>query len=402
MSSLPVARAGVLLLAGGASWEAEAIHGLTAAGHSVVKRCVDVADLMGSAAAGHAVLALVDGEVPGLDADAVTHLLRHDVRTVAVSALPGEPERLGRLGVVTTASPVVPEIVAAVGEALVEELVVDPDPSGPAVPLPSPGVIGRVVAVWGPAGAPGRTTVALGLAAVHAHAAAATLLLDADPYGGAVAQQLGVLDEVSGLLAAARLANTGRLDQVSFATCARAIGDDLSVLTGLPRGERRVEVRRGVLPRLVEVAAGFGDVVVDTGFCIEDDERGRDQLTLDALACADEVVVVGSAEPVGLARLARALVDLAEVAPGVLPHVVVNRFRPSLGWRERDVAGMVEGYLRPASLCFLPFDQATLDKASVAGRSLVEAGDSPLRQRLAELAAAVFQVEKSSHRPPEV
>lgn len=402
MSQLPVARVGVLLLAGGAGWEPDAIRGLGEAGHTVVKRCVDVADLMGSATAGQAAVAVVAGEAAGLDADAVTHLLRYDVRTVAVTAYPAEADRLGRLGVVGTATPDVPAIVGAVGAALAEELVADPVPDVADLALPEPAGSGSVVTVWGPGGAPGRTTVALGLAAVSAHAGRPTMLLDADPYGGAVAQQLGVLDEVSGLLAAARLANTGRLDPETLARCARGIADGLTVLTGLPRGERRVEVRAGVLHRLVEVAAGFGDVVLDTGFGVEDDERGgtaRDQLTLDALACADEVVVVGSAEPVGLARLARALVDLADVAPGVLPHVVVNRFRPSLGWSEREVAGMVEGYLRPASLTFLPFEQATLDKAAVHGRTLVEVGDSPLRQRLSELAG---QLEKSSHRPPVV
>lgn len=407
MTGLPVARAGVLVLAGGAAWEADAIRGLTAAGHTVVKRCVDVADLMGSASAGHASVALVAGEVTGLDADAVTHLFRHDVRTVAVTDLPGEPERLGRLGVLLTVPPDVPQVVAAVGDALTEELVADPE-QAPTTDLPEPGAAGRVVTVWGPAGAPGRTTVALGLAAVLAAAGRPVTLLDADPYGGAVAQQLGVLDEVSGLLAAARLANTGRLDRASFAACARAVAGELYVLTGLPRGERRVEVRRGVLPRLIEEASGLGDVVVDTGFCVEDDDRAgggsRDQLTLDALASADEVVVVGSAEPVGLARLARALVDLADVVPGVLPHVVVNRFRPSLGWREQDVTGMVEGYLRPASLRFLPFDPGTLDKAAVAGRTLVEMGDSALGQRLAELADDMLgaQLENSSQSPPVV
>ncbi len=72
---------------------------------------------------------------------------------------------------------------------------------------------GRVLVVWGPAGAPGRTTVAVGLASEIAAAGHECLLLDVDAYGGAVAQHLGVLDEVSGLLAAARAANAGQLDE---------------------------------------------------------------------------------------------------------------------------------------------------------------------------------------------
>ena len=39
------------------------------------------------------------------------------------------------------------------------------------------------------------------------------MLVDADPYGGSVAQVLGVMDEVSGLLSAARLAAAGELPE---------------------------------------------------------------------------------------------------------------------------------------------------------------------------------------------
>ena len=74
-----------------------------------------------------------------------------------------------------------------------------------------PGAAG-VVAVWGPTGAPGRTTVAVGLADEAARLGISTLLVDADVYGGVVAQVLGLLDESPGLAGAARLAATGSLD----------------------------------------------------------------------------------------------------------------------------------------------------------------------------------------------
>ena len=101
-------------------------------------------------------------------------------------------------------------------------------------------------------------------------------------------------------------------------------------------------------------------------------------MTLTALAAADEIVVVGAADPVGLSRLARGLVDLREITGGAPVRVVVNRMRPSLGWSEREIAGMVEGFSRVAGLHFLPNDQPATDRALVAGRSLVEGGDGPL------------------------
>jgi MinD-like ATPase involved in chromosome partitioning or flagellar assembly len=394
-------RVAVLLAAAGEPWEAPALRLLDGQGLVVLKRCVDLADLLASAATGQADVAVVSGELGGLDADAVMRLLRDDVRCVAVG---GTQDALTRIGVVAvvdeTELTTLPDVVGSAG---VRALVVDPDP----LPDPSPppiGAPGRVVAVHGPAGAPGRTTLAIGLAAQHAQLGQPCVLLDADPYGGAVAQHLGVLDEVSGLLAAARLVNSGSLDAESFARCRRVVADRLEVLTGLPRPDRWVEARPGVLDAVLERAAEVGDVVVDTGFSLEDDSElgrplSRNQLTLDAVAAADEVVVVGSAEPTGLARLARTLVELRDSTSAPVT-VVVNRMRDSLGWSRRDIVGMVEGYVRATGVHFLPEDRPTTDKALVAGRSVVELGDSPLRRALTDVHAAVFA--RQPVQPPPI
>jgi hypothetical protein len=63
--------------------------------------------------------------------------------------------------------------------------------------------------------------------------------------------------------------------------------------------------------------------------------------------------------------------------------------RPTLGWSEREITGMVAGFTRLAGLHFLPDDQAAVDRALVAGRTLVEAGDSALARAVARLADAV-------------
>jgi MinD-like ATPase involved in chromosome partitioning or flagellar assembly len=384
-------RVTVLLAAGNEAWEAPALRLLDDGASLVLKRCVDLADLLASATTGEADVAVVSGVLAGLDADAVMQLLRDDVRCVAVG---GDADGLSRIGVVAVVPEAdlasLPEVVASAGT---RELVVDPEPVEHSA-SESSGTSGRLVAVHGPAGAPGRTTLAIALAAEHAHRGRPTVLVDADPHGGAVAQHLGVLDEVSGLLAAARLVNAGSLDAAAFARCRRQVANDFEVLTGLPRPDRWVEARPGVLDAVLERAGEVGEVVVDTGFSLEDDTDlgrhiSRNQLTLDALAVADHVVVVGTAEPTGLARLARTLVELRD-SSHVPVTVVVNRMRDSLGWGRRDIVGMVEGYIRPAGVHFLPEDRATTDKALVAGKSLVELGESPLRRAVAELHDAVF------------
>ncbi|MCW2756314.1 MAG: hypothetical protein JWO46_60 [Nocardioidaceae bacterium] len=396
-------RTTVMVAAGGAPWESAALDALSGPGLVVLRRCVDLPDLLAAATAGTAQVAVVADDLPGLDASAVLHLLRHDVRTVAVSGS-ASAGVLRRMGVVE----VVPEqlladggdpagLAEAVRAAVVRELVTDPDPEPDRVPTAPEGATpGRVLAVWGPAGAPGRTTVAVGLAAELASRGSRVVLADLDPYGGAVAQQLGVLDEVSGVLAAARRANAGELDASGFAACPRLAADGLELLTGLPRADRWVEVRDGVVDEMLGLGARGAHVVADTGFSLEDDESGlgrlgagRNRMTLEAVSAADEVVVVGAADPVGLSRLARALVDLGDTCPGTRVRVVVNRMRDSLGWAEDDIRGMVEGFSRPTGIHFLPDDRVACDRALVAGRALTETGDSALRRAIAEVATAL-------------
>ena len=136
--------------------------------------------------------------------------------------------------------------------------------------------------------------------------------------------------DLSGLLSAARLVGAGTLDD-RFVTVQRRLSDQLRVLTGLPRPDRWVELRPGTLTAIVERAREDGQVVLDTGFSLEPDlgevtaRPERNGLTREAVEVADEVVLVGSADPVGLARLARALTDLHEHVPDPRVRVVVNR-----------------------------------------------------------------------------
>ena len=351
----------VLVLAAGAGWEPAALAALAGRPDVVVlKRCVDVADLLATAAAGQADVAVVGLDAPGLDAAAVDHLRGHGVRTVAV--LPGGADTdvsllaASRIGVRATLGD---DALDGLGELVTAD---DREPDGP-------------------------------------------VLVDAYPYGGAVAQQLGVVDEVSGLLAAARLVATGRLEE-RFAGVPRSLDHRFSVVTGLPRADRWPEVRDGVVEHLLEVAQGHGHVVVDTGFCLEDDpfldqvgtRPGRNRMTLAALGCADEVVVVGSADPVGLSRLARGLVELAEVVAPPSVHVLVNRMRPTLGWSERHIVAMIDGLVPASRVRFLPDDRAGVDRALLAGRTLQEVGDSALTRALAAVVGELVPAQAAKSR----
>lgn len=401
----------VLVAADGAAWEVEALRALGAPGSGCVllKRCVDLPDLLASATTGQARVAVVAGELSGIDADSVAHLRRCGVGVVAVGGPTVAPPGVHSVVPASSVEALPAEVAAAAsaGEEPGAGTAVDVAPVGHG-PVDEPGADtdpapGRVVAVWGPTGAPGRTTVAVGVAAELAALGVDTLLLDADGYGGAVGQHLGVLDEVSGLLSAVRQANAGRLDTRGLAALARTVPPGVRVLTGLPRADRWVEVRAQAFDAVLHHARRLGETsVLDVGFSLEEDAPHggpeRNLMTLAGLAQADDVVVVGSADPVGLSRLARGLVELRDRVPLAAVHVVVNRMRPSVGWGEPEVRAMVEQFLRPASVHFVPDDRATADRALVSGRPLTELGDSPLRRGLREV-VDVLHPEPSAAAP---
>lgn len=365
----------VLVAAGGAAWEAGVVRDVEHADDlRLLRRCVDVPDLLAAARTTSAALALVAPDLPGLDVDVVGELTRAGVEVVVVGGA-GARERADALAVTRV---VEPSAVTAVAESA-------PSPS----PQRSGG--GRVWAVWGPTGAPGRTTVALALASGAAARGLGTVLVDADTYGGAVAQSAGILDDVSGLMAACRAATHGRTGEIDEHLL--ELEPRLRVLTGLPRPDLWPQLRPAALEAVLRhVSAGADVTVIDCGFCVEaaDGARGRNRATEVALAAADEVVVVGRADPVGLSRLVRALHDLADATGRTDPVVVVNQMRPGLGWREDEVRRTLARLTATEPRLFLPWDQASLDAAAMTGRTpRVAAPASPFVARVEQMVASL-------------
>ena len=366
----------VVIAAGGAAWEEPAIREVEASATlRLARRCVDVADLLALAHTGRAAAAIVSADLSGLDVDAVARL---EGAGIVVAVIGPATERARALGI---------RRVLRLGH--LDEIVQEE----PTHPTPETGRRAPLVAVWGPGGAPGRSTVALALASSAAARGVDTVLVDADTHGGSLGQLLSVLDDVSGLVAACRAANNGRPDEVVDHLL--EVDPALRLLTGLPRADMWAQVRTSAMRGVLDELRGRCDLVVaDVGAPIEPATGpgpSRHQTTLQVLEAADTVVVIGRPDPVGLSRLVRAVHDLAEALPDVRPVVVVNQMRSSLGWHEREVRATVSRLTGVEPVMHLPHDQSGLDLAAVSGRSPREAApSSPFVARVEVLTSHVL------------
>ncbi len=275
----------------------------------------------------------------------------------------------------------------------------------------------RIITVWGPAGAPGRTTLAIGIAAELAGRGHAVCLIDADTYGGTVAPALGLLDESPGFAAACRLAGAetltaAELDRVAQRASA-AGGAAFAVLTGIGRPHRWPELSSSRVTAVLEQCRRWRDVVViDAGFSLESDEElssdllapRRNAATIAAVRAADAVIAVGSADPLGLARLLRTHADLLETVETARVRIVVNRVRASvLGIDPHgQVRQTLDRFAGIRDAVLIDDDPDAADAALLTARPVpLAAPRSALSRGIAELADALgFAREPASSAVP--
>lgn len=391
--------------------EGVVVQALEAApGLHVVRRCADLAEAVGAASAGLGSVVVVSDQ-PHLNRAVVEDVRQCGVAVVGVAATPETAEQLRSIGVAAVVSPQAagPDIAAHVDKAVAALAGQGPTaaqrtpadfPARVLAPDEQARRVGELVAVWGPTGAPGRTTIAVNVAAELARDGLQVLLIDADTYGGAVAQACGLTDEAPGLAAVARVAQHGQVDAGTLARHALELSPGLRVLTGITRAERWAELPAAALDEVWRAARAWSDVtVVDCGFSLETDEdlvydthvSQRNAATLSALGAATQVIAVGSAEPLGLQRLVHAL-PTARGASSVEPVVVINRVRSEIaGARpEEAVADALLRFAQVPHAWMIPWDGRACDAATLAGQSLAErAPKSKVRKAVVALANSI-------------
>jgi MinD-like ATPase involved in chromosome partitioning or flagellar assembly len=245
--------------------------------------------------------------------------------------------------------------------------------------------------------------VAIALAAELAATGADVLLGDADTVSASIAPSLGLLDESPGFAAACRLAGNGtlttrELDRVAQRYESSAGG--FRVLTGLGRPSRWPELSADrVAETLVQCRRAADYTVIDTAAGLENDEElqsdlaapRRNAATIAALRAADEILAVGAADPIGLARFLRGHVDLLETAATDRVTVVMNKVRASaIGLTpQSQIVSTLHRFGGITSPLLIPYDRQALDAALLGARTLLDtAPRSPARIAIRDLASA--------------
>ncbi len=277
----------------------------------------------------------------------------------------------------------------------------------PTVAVSAPARRGSVIAVWGPAGAPGRTSIAISLAAELAAAGAAVALADADTRAASIAPALALLDEAPGFAAACRLSGGGGLDRSQFERISqlhRAGRSDFRVLTGIGRASRWPEltaervagvltaVRQWVEFTIIDVAPSFEH---DEELMIDVNAPRRNAATIEVLRSSERVVAVGSADPVGLSRFLRAHAELGELVDPDRILTVINKVRTGViglnpAAQVRQTLARFGGIDNPV---LIPWDLAAFDTALLSGRALLDvAPRSAARAAIRELSTQLLPV----------
>ena len=266
----------------------------------------------------------------------------------------------------------------------------------------------KIIAVWGPTGAPGRTTVAINVAAELAELGNRVLLIDADTYGGAIAPLLGLVDEASGLAAVCRLAEQGTLAHEDIQRLSQHVptrSGQLHVLSGIVKTDRWPELSAERIKKVLGVARESSDViVVDVGFNLETDEEitsdlfapRRNGATLTVLKEADCIVAVSGSDALGIARFIRAHDQLVEEFPESLSVIVVNKVRTvfeAVG--AASAAATLSRYAGLHDVHELVFDDKATGQSLITSAPLLSsAPKSKLRKQIQLLALKLSPVGK--------
>lgn len=318
-----------------------------AAGSSlrILRRCLDAADLLAVASVEPGTPVVLSAGLPRLTSEVVA-TLQHSGRTiVGLAHDPADHEQLRVLGVpfslvARTPETVLKQLTAALFSPGVsgrkdwetgawpepDRIVTPPDQLAASLDLTSTllalPVAGRTLAIWGPSGAPGRTTTALAVARLVAASGKSVCVVDADTSGPALTILFGIVEDASGVVVACRYAENGTLSTESLLTVVRTVVAGIGIIGGVSHPDRWEELHPHSLRTVLQLCRRtFDYTCVDIGAGVnvigsqqEIFEQQRFSAATAVLEESDAVLAVGHASPLGISRLLMGLGSVSNSA----------------------------------------------------------------------------------------
>lgn len=377
----------VLLAVGNPERERRVRDAISGDGMVIADRCLDAVSLVERAAAMDLDVALASSDLHRLTGASLT-AIREARLPLVLLVEPADIERYAGLAHLVPAAAANEEVCGALREARARGPAY-PTPAGTDAPDQTPdggegdgddgGREGQVIAVVSGKGAPGKTTVAIGLAVALANAGLRAVLVDADLRGGNVGSYLD-LDPRVGLVGLA-FGGNGASEHSRIEEELQE-GPGFAVLAGLERAETSSTVSAELLAGTVRSLRGlFDSVVLDAGEAIPGMQRSA---TDSLLRLADRVLLVTCGDLVSLWN-ARAAVRHLREGLGVAAEAIAVVLNQKEG-RGRYGAAEVERALGVSVLAAVGEDRRAARRAIEAQLPITAVGGRAARElrRLAD------------------
>lgn len=381
----------VVLAIGNPERERQLLTALREGGCTVAGRSLDGPSVVQQATAGNADVVLASAGLHRLTGASLIAVREAGVPMVLLAGA-GEADANEGLAYVLPAASDGPVIIAALQEAVrrgaVASQVTADNPSAPA--RPAPGYQGSCegIALVSGKGAPGTTTVAIGLAAALATKKRSVLLIDGDLRGGSIGPSLD-LDPRRGLSGL----SAGPSDRPERVLDELQDGPGFSILTGIERPEARERLAPERIAATVSALQERFDVIlIDGGETLS---GVTSAVGAAFLRSAERVLLVATADLLGLWN-ARGSLRFVTESLGVPPEAVsavVNRRTGRDQYGEHEV----ERALGIRVVAAIPEDPRAARRARATQVPITAAGGKAARA-LADLATRMGGVPEAEEQ----
>ena len=224
-----------------------------------------------------------------------------------------------------------------------------------------------VIAVTGPYGSTGKTTVAINLALELAALKQRVLLIDGDLQGPAVANHFLLSEQPAGLAAALRISSQQRFDldqlqRLSF----QLPRSTLRIMPGSLDVPGQVFEESAIGALLDTARSAFDYTLVDLGSLGSGSESKQNLLTHCITSLADRTILVCLADPIGIFRLLNLEGIIASLPSPT--DLLMNRVRNSvIASARREIGITLQRLSALEPKAYLPDDPSHIDQAVRTG-----------------------------------